>query len=305
VNTEEELDGGSTDELLVHALLQDRLSDTSERSAARLTRVREAITPLERRRRWSIFGRRISLAAAASLAILLGILIFLTPDNQALAGVDRILQRLGEVDQTYAIELDEESLEAPRHPGRRRPGQRGRRGRGFGDRYDGAKLYVRGEHYVLLSAKGKGPGFARGYDGHQHWKLGGRRGAGGGRRRGAGGGGAGESAQVEELLLEVTVDLSELLERIRADYEISAPTAVPAEGDDPAMVHYVATPRVPSSDGPSRIQLWADATSGQLDHLVCSELRVHGPRKRYELVVTLLGTDPLPESWFTRSAHEQ
>jgi len=294
----------STDELLVHALLLDRLRDTPEKSAARLWRVREAIVPLERRRRWSLVGTRFSLAAAASLVIALGVLLFLTPENQALAGVDQILQRLGEADQTYAIELHEESIDSPPRSAARRPPPGRRPRRALHERYDGAKLFVRGERYALISAEGRRMRFARGFDGRSRWNLGGRRGPGpgAGRTHRVGGG---DALALEELLLEVTIDLNELLGEIRADYEVSAPTQVPAEEGFPAMVHYQATPRILRKGGASRILLWADAATGQLDRMICSDLRVHHPRMRYELVITLLGTDPLPERWFTRGAYEE
>lgn len=314
MSTEEEqrLDGDpvtrSADELLVHALLLDRLRDTPERSAERLSRVREAIVPLERRRRWSAVGGPFSLAAAASVLIVLGVLLFLTPDNQALADVDQILQRLGETDQTYAIELHEESIDPSSRTGGRRGGLMRRQRRAFHERYDGAKLYVRGERYALVSAEGDRMRFARGFDGRSRWNLDGRRrlgsgpGAGTGRNRRVGD--SDDPTALEELLLEVTTDLNELLGEIRAGYEISAPTQIPAEEGLPAMVHYQATPRILRGGGPSRILLWADAATGQLDRMICSELKVHHPRLRYELVVTLLSTEPLPDQWFTRGAHE-
>ena len=106
------------------------------------------------------------------------------------------------------------------------------------------------------------------------------------------------------MLAEVTVDLNELLREMHAGYEISSPTFLRAADDLPAMVHYIATPRVPDPDGPTRIQLWAEAATGQLDRMICSGLRTRHPRNRYELVVTLLALDPLPEDWFLRRAHE-
>ena len=283
----------SLDEELVEALVHTHLGEDPDRTATRVRQVLESLSP-RRRKVWPRRAWSYGMAATVLVALSVGFAVLMGPHQEAFAGIETMLERMAAVDQVYAIEVEPVQL---KRPPRHRRGPRWRRNArpARWERYDGARLYVRGEQYALV-LDSRGPRRSvRGFDGESHWNVG---------FPANHPAGADQSNAIDELLSHVRVDVYNLLQGVEADWDLSGPESV----DDPqlgaTLLYYSATPTSSSETEPALIEIWANPVDGQIHQMICSDVRLRHRRLRFDMCISLMATDDLPADWFTLSAHQ-
>lgn len=273
------------DEQVVHGLLTGYWSDRPEYRAQLVARVGEEISRRTGIDKFFDRSTRWFLMAAAGLLVAATITVAIVTQQPAYADVNTVIARVNSVDQTYFVEFRRLGPLPQVGPAPRiAPPDVAR--------YDGAKLFVHGDRYVLeLNPRG-GPPMVKGFDGEKQWFVGPRP--------------PNEfvdrllqqPTEVDETLWSMTVDLAEMLERIRTEYDVAKPVRISRPDGEADLLHFVAIRKSEQSGGAPRIELWANARTGQLTKLICIGIRHRGPFARFELRLTLISTDPLPENWF-------
>ena len=291
------------DELLVDAMLKGRYQDTLETTAERIERASRALESIPRilSRRW-----KTGLSTAAAAVLVLGLTLVLTSPQGAQADLAQILATFDLGDKTYQIDIsagtDEMSLSrgGVRQRGSGRPSFKSPRRGMTARRLDGASLYVRGRSYVLVCQTRRGGRITKGYDGTESWVV----------------YPWGASAASEDPNLVKTeipdhvsallfLDLRDTLHQIEKDYELSGPSTGTLEDGQTPMEYYVAERISRRGKTPVQIEMWVDPVTHELQQIVCTGVRFHGPRTaRYALQITLIDTKPLPEDWFRREGHQ-
>jgi hypothetical protein len=290
------------EELLVHAMLQGRFQDTPETISQRVEAMRLAFDEPPQRL-WRHWKAGLSTAAAAVLVI--GLLLIFWPPENVQADLGEILEAFDVGDKTYQIEINKDAYQ-PLAYGRR--SGRGRVGRGQPFRVprpqpaprhlDGALLYIRDRQYVLEWSTPTGQKIIRGYDGQRSWLIG---------PWGRSWTGTDPNLLQREIPDDVAsllfLDLRDMLHQVAENYRLSEPTEWTLQDSQARVLCYVAERSSRKARLPRRIELWADAETNQLDHIICTGVSLRGPSQRYTLRIDLIGTDPLPPNWFTQEVH--
>ncbi|MHC4518238.1 MAG: hypothetical protein ACYTAS_06605 [Planctomycetota bacterium] len=296
------LAGSVADDSLVHAMLMGRFQDTAQATSRRVEEARRAFegSPSRLWRHW-----RAGLSTAAAAVIVGGLLLIFSSPQEVQADLREILEVFDVGDKTYQIEISEDAYQ-PLRRGRRRT--RGRIGRGqpfwvprpkpAPQHLDGAFLYVRDRQYVLVYNRPAGPKIVKGYDGQQSWLIGP-----GGRSR------TGVDPNVlqrdipEDIASLLFLDLRDILHQVDENYRLSDPTEWTLQDTQKHVLCYVAERTSRMARLPQRIELWVDAETSQLDHIICTGMGFRSPSGRYTLRIDLISTDPLPADWFTQAAY--
>lgn len=290
-----------TDDLLVHALLLGRFQDTPETMSERVNRVCSAFERSLGATRWYW---RAGLSTATAAMILVGLALFFFPTQNVHAQLSQVLDAFDVGDKTYQIDISEDtdrsSLDSRKGWTRplRRPTFKPARGRMLAQRLDGALLYVRNRKHVLTYTMPTGLKIVRGFDGQQDWMthL--------WRRLPAGSDPNLLRTEIpEEAVSLLFVDLRDLLHQIRKNYAVSRPCRSPSQDGKTSVLYFVADRVTPRTKLPRRIELWVDAETGRLRHILCTGVTFQRSVPRYALRITLVGEDPLSSDWFTQQAH--
>lgn len=294
--------GDVADELLVHAMLVGRFQDTPQTVSRRVEEVRRAFerSPSRLWRHW-----KAGLSTAAAAVIVAGLLLIFSSPQDVHADFGQILDVFDVGDKTYRIEIGEDSYQPFRDGPRRGRGRIGRkqpfwvpRQKPMPQHLDDALLYVRDRQYVLVCNTPMGLKVTKGYDGQQNWLIGP-----GGRSRTGSDPNSLRRDIPEDIASLLFLDLRETLHHVEQNYSLSEPTEWTLRDSQKHVLCYVAERirRIPRQ--PQRIELWADAETNQLDHVICTGMSLRGSSAGYTLRIDLISTDPLPADWFTQEAH--
>jgi len=290
------------DDSLVHAMLLGRFQDTPQAALRRMEKTCRGFerSPSRLWRHW-----RAGLSTAAAVSIVAGFLLVFSSPRNVQADLSQILEAFDVGDKTYQIEISEDAYQPLGHG--RRSG-RGRIGRGQPFRVprpkpaprhlDGAVLYVRDRQYVLVCDTPGGLRIVKGYDGRQSWLIGP-----GGRARTGSDPNLLQRDIPEDIASLLFLDLRDMLHQVGENYHLSEPTEWTLQDSQKRVLCYVAERTDHKSKLPRRIELWVDADTSQLDHVICTGMGFRGPSARYTLRIDLVDTDPLPPDWFTQEAH--
>ena len=290
------------DELLVDALLTGHFQDTDETTSRR---VEEACRAFERPPHPLWQHWRAGLSTAAAAVIVVGLVLTFWAPQEVQADLTEILDTFDVGDKTYQIEISKDAYQ-PLRPGPRRNRGRVRHGQPFRvprpkptPRYlDGALLYIRGQQYVLACTTPTGQKVSKGFDGQQGWMVGP-----GGRPRTSNDPNLLQRDIPEDIASLLFLDLRDMLHQVGENYDVSEPTEWTLQDSQMRALCYVAERITRRARLPRRIELWVDAETNQLDHIICTGMVFRDPSARYTLRIDLVSTDPLPADWFTQEAH--
>jgi hypothetical protein len=107
----------------------------------------------------------------------------------------------------------------------------------------------------------------------------------------------------EDIASLLFLDLRDMLHQVGENYSVSEPTEWTLQDSQMRVLCYVAERTTRRARLPRRIELWVDAETNQLDHIICTGMAFRDPSARYTLRVDLVSSDPLPADWFTQEAH--
>lgn len=290
----------TADDLLVHALLQGRLQDSPQTKARRVQRVCRAVKP-NRISFWRAYWKIESWAAAAALALLLGLWLIPGGTSSAYAGFDEVLASFETGDKEFAVDIFADSPDPAVHRPDAKEGGRRRGGRARSALHlDGAVIYVRGNQSVLKYQGNRGWGVSKGFDGRDSWVVQHHR-----RQSWLGDASGRAVAEIPDYVHGLMLmNLHGMLNRITQDYQWAGECG--ENRPDGAVEVYAARRRSNRPELPEWIRIEFNATTRQVQTIVCGGLALgkrKGQGQTYTLEMRLAGTNPLPADWFSPEPH--
>ncbi|NCA81370.1 MAG: hypothetical protein EOM72_01300 [Opitutae bacterium] len=290
----------TADDLLVHALLQGRLQDSPRKRTRRVRRVCRAVKPA-RASFWRAYWKMELWAAAAALALLLGLWLIPGGTSSAYAGFEEVLMTFETGDKEYAVDI---YADAPDSADHRPDAERGGRRRGGGVRsalhLDGAVLYVRGSQSVLKYQGSRGWGVTRGFDGRAPWVVQHHR-----RQSWISDDSGRDVTEIPDYVHGLMVmNLHGMLNRITQDYRLTGERC--GDGGEGALEVYAAQRNSDRPELPEWIRIEFNGATRQVQTIVCGGLALgkrRGQGRLLTLEMRLKGTNPLPADWFSPEAH--
>jgi len=201
-------------------------------------------------------------------------------------------------DRTYSVIVrDQKTGRRERAGGRSAVERRGRQERAV---LDGAKLYLRGKgQYVLYRYTPSGQTVVNGSNGQTNWLIRPRREV-----------LISSNPQAFRIPMPVdlagllTLDFGETLQRIREHYKIKYLGTVPVDQDQKESWAYLHAQRQNRRfKGSQVIRIWAHPDTGSLRRIEFANIKLEGNPEPKKLIFDLRDQKPLPENWFTHTAH--
>jgi hypothetical protein len=233
--------------------------------------------------------------------IMIGIIILLTslPSHKAMATIDQMILAIEKAgDRTYSIIVrDQRTGRRDRRGGRYAVETRSRRERAV---FNGATLYLRGrDSFVLYRYTPSGKTVVNGSDGQTNWHI------------------RPELPVLvsndpkafripipEDLANLLTLDFGDTLQQIKEWYKIKYLGTVPVEQDQEASWAYLRAERQNRGfKGPQVIRIWAHPDTGLLRRIEFANIKLEGGPQPKKLIFDLKDQKPMPENWFTHTAH--
>jgi len=309
----ESLDGKqlcrAADVQLVHAMLMGLAENSKDARQRRVKKLMESI-----RADWKkqakekaarpqkphrYVGPAIRWGTAAMVIISLAVLLTSLPSNKAMATIDQMIAAIENAgDRTYSIIVrDQKTGRRDRRAGKFAVERRNRHERVV---FDGATLHLRGRgKYVLCRYTPSGQTVINGSDGQTNWLIRPRRAV-----LVSNNPQAFRIPMPEDLANLLTLDFSDTLQQIRERYKIKYLGTVPVEQDqEPSWSYLHATRQNRRFKGPRVIRIWAHPDTGLLRRIEFADIQLQGDPEPKKLIFDLRDQKPLPENWFTHTAH--
>lgn len=299
----------AADVQLVHAMLIGLAENSKDARQSRINKLMQSIRTDKKKqdseratgpqKPHRYVGPAIRWGTAAMIIVSLAVLLMSLPSNKAMATIDQMIAAIENAgDRTYSIIVrDQKTGRRERGSGRFAAERRNRQERAI---FDGATLYLRGrDKFVLYRYTPSGQTVINGSDGQTNWLIRPRRPV-----------LVSNNPQAfripvpEDLAGLLTLDFSDTLQQIRERYKIKYLGTVSVEQDqEPSWAYLHATRQNRRLKGPRVIRIWAHPDTGLLRRIEFADIQLQGDPEPKKLIFDLRDQKPLPENWFTHTAH--